>query len=442
MRAARLTGRLFSIILHLLVWTCSGLLVACNGDDSFPIGTDYMVSGSRVMAIDTFQIELATVMIDSIPSSGTGQVLVGYHTDENFGKITCSSYFQLGLPESYSVKDDDEYDSVSVILPYSGYFYGDTMQEVNFLIYELNESIEQFSTGYLYTTNSVSHDSWSCGDLHYYSAPVRDDSVEIPLDSDFGFSFFRNLILEPEFYDSDNAFLKYLKGLVIVPSSGLSGPIIGFSGEEGQIKMRIYYHNPGDAEKVLHVDYPMINKDNQFNQIVHDFAGTPLDSIRQSRRSIAAATNGNLSFVQGGTGLYTRISFPSLQEIRNFNRGSILRAELVVYPHPASYREFSLPETLSLYVTNLKNSILTPAATSAGESVIATLLLDEWYHEYTSYTFSLTNYLLSELKDGYYDPNHALLIGPTDSDLQNSLARVVFSAEAPKPLLRLYYVTY
>ncbi|MFN8208589.1 MAG: DUF4270 family protein [Bacteroidales bacterium] len=429
-------------ILLLICCIVSGMLMGCNSGESFPIGKEFMLSDARVMAIDTFQVESATVMLDSIPTSGTGQALAGYHSDMDFGKITCSSYFQLGLPESYSVEEEDVYDSVSLILPYSGYYYGDTLQEVGLSVHRLTESLELFSTGYLYSTNSFTCDSRSYGDIHFYPAPVRDDSVEISLDPGLGFPFFRNLTLEPEYYDSDNAFLKYLKGFVIVPLDLSSGPIVGFNSGDGEIKMRLYYHDPAESDKVLHVDYPLINTKNQFNHVVHDFAGTPLDSIRDPRRNIASSTTGNLSFVQGGTALYTRISFPSLQEIRNFNRGTILRAELVIYPHPTSYSSFGLPETLSLFLTNEKNTLISAATNSDGESVTASLLLDEWYHENTSYTFSLTNYVLSEMKDEYYDPGHALLIGPSDNDLQSSLSRVVFTAESPKPVLRLYYVTY
>ena len=116
--------RIFSIFLFTV---CIGFLFSsCDNENSFIIGEGFIKSPARMAIVDTCTVEMSTVVQDSVPTSGTGAMLIGNYEDTLYGDAGCSSLFQLGLPYYVNLYDDDYYDSISLIIHYSGYSYGDT----------------------------------------------------------------------------------------------------------------------------------------------------------------------------------------------------------------------------------------------------------------------------------------------------------------------------
>src|SRR4030042_4307130 len=112
---------IYSVLIFLIAVSCDDNL------ETLPLGKEIMKPSSRLVLIDTFSIDMSTVILDSIPTSGTDLLLTGIYNDNNLGKIVTKSYFQVGFPKKYSVDKQEYFDSVSLIITYSGYSYGDTL---------------------------------------------------------------------------------------------------------------------------------------------------------------------------------------------------------------------------------------------------------------------------------------------------------------------------
>jgi len=419
------------------------ILLSCSKEDNeFTMGQDFIESQTAIIVIDTFSTEFSTVIVDSIPTSGTETVLIGSYEDEAFGRITCHSYFQVGLPQYYSKDENDIYDSITLLLRYSGYNYGDTTQPFRIVVHQLLEDVEPDESGYLYNTSSVSYSLNDIGSKTFIPRPGIADSVEIRLNNNIGTDLFNKLLDNDEKVATEDNFLNYFKGIAIVPDGNINSAIIGFNANEEDLLMRIYSHRIGETLEVLHNDFPMVYSDRQFNHIQHDFSNTLLNIVQRQKVAVPSSETGDKTYVQGGTALMTKIRFPSMQDILLFENGIIIKAELVVKPVKTSYSVFSLPEDLILRETDKINRLGDVLYDSYGTVATASFVLDELYNEETSYTFDITEFINNELSDNYFDTDHGLLISLPSGKLLESFERLILEAANPLPKLKLYYLTY
>ncbi|MBN2762151.1 MAG: DUF4270 family protein, partial [Bacteroidales bacterium] len=140
----------YHFVFILVTVACAGILLySCNDENEFTLGDDFVESSTHLSIVDTFSVEMSTVIQDSVPTSATGAMLVGKYQDTVFGSISCISYCQIGLPSTISLGEDDIYDSIVLVLEYSKYFFGDTNSLAELSIHQLNESIELHDNGYL-----------------------------------------------------------------------------------------------------------------------------------------------------------------------------------------------------------------------------------------------------------------------------------------------------
>ncbi|TEB40657.1 DUF4270 family protein, partial [Flavobacterium circumlabens] len=104
---------------------------------------------NKVILIDTVTVEMSTINFDSLVTSGQSRILVGNYDDPIFGKVKSDGYFQLES-DSYSLPgagSDTEavnyvFDSISMILKYNNYFYGDTTKVQTFGIHRVLQKIK------------------------------------------------------------------------------------------------------------------------------------------------------------------------------------------------------------------------------------------------------------------------------------------------------------
>jgi hypothetical protein len=419
------------------------IYISCSKDENeFTIGQEFIESQSAIIIIDTFGIELSTVIIDSISTSGTETILIGSYEDETFGKVTSNSFFQVGLPDNHQVDENAIYDSITLLLTYSDYTYGDTTQPFRIIVHELLEEIELNESGYLYNTSSVAYSLNDIGQETFIPQPGIDDSIEIRLNDYIGLDLFNKLVEEDEQISTETNFLNYFKGIAIVSDENKNSAVLGFKANEDDLLIRIYSHKIEETLKKLCTDFPLVNSDRQFNQIEHDFSNIILAAVEDQREAVPSSATGNKTYIQGGTALMTKLRFPTIQDILLFEQGIIIKAEVIVTPVKASYSIFSLPEDLILYETDKINRLGNIIYNSSGTVNTPSFVLDELYNEETSYTFDITDFIDDELSDNYFDCNHGLLISLYPSDFMSSFERLVLEAVNPSPKLKLYYLSY
>ncbi|MDQ3290067.1 MAG: DUF4270 domain-containing protein [Bacteroidota bacterium] len=177
--------------LSLIVTTSS-----CNSNEETPLlaGVDTTLTTSLV---DTTSINLSTVWLNSIANSNTGVLLAGKFYDNLIGTTTASASFQVNVNSSWSVSDEAVFDSINLILPYSGYTYGDTIQSSTLEVRSLAAIIQtetlppyvgtEESNSYfyestaLYNTSNTPTEQNALATYTFKPRPSGNDSVRIGL---------------------------------------------------------------------------------------------------------------------------------------------------------------------------------------------------------------------------------------------------------------------
>lgn len=431
----------FSILFSITVLVS----VSCTKINEFSIGDNFVESQTHLTVVDTFKIDVSTVLLDSLYTSGVSVAYGGRYQDEEFGKIECTSYFNLNYQNFTTIDDDAVYDSAALVLSYSGFVLGDTTSLLSLNVHRVTEDIKPFSNNYLYNNTSFDYQAEPLGSIMFYPEPTSGDStISIPLNA-LGEEMFNLIKNREEEVSSSDWFLSYLKGFAI--TTGEQGnAIIGFTADESHILLKIYYHEntalPVDRSELPSISIGMGQSTYMFNSLNHDFSNSPLDGIRETNNEIASSESGNKAYLQGVTGLLPKFRFPTLQNVLMEKRWKVLKAELVFEPVSNSYSKIALPERLYLYETdrlNRMNSILVDAN---GDAVVSTLVVDEIFNEETYYTIDITPYILEELSDRYFDYNHGLLVGLSQNDLRSSFSRLVLENGSPRVKLKVYFLSF
>jgi hypothetical protein len=401
----------------------------------YSLGRQFVESQTSLSIIDTFSVRISTVMSDSVQSSGTGTILLGSYSDAELGNITSSSYMQMAIPSSHDVQQNDRYKALYLVLKYNGYHFGDTTKPLSVSAHRLTEKIEYDYDNVINSTTSYRFQSDPMGSVVFTPRPNSGDTIAIKLRDDIGAEFFAKLRDGADELSTNDLFAEYFHGIALIADETNRGCITGFSGNARDVRMVLLTTWSNSDPGELKTEFTMYDSSRQFNHISYDRSGTRLTALREQRTKLPSSSTGGVSFLQGGVGLMIRVDFPSLQQALLYSRSALVAAELSVAPLSTSYNVITLPSALNLYEADALNRIVTGIAAS-------TLAIDELYHEETSYTFNITQYLKDEFSDSYVDPDKGLLITlPTDA-VNTTFNRFIADAGSRKMKLKLYYLSY
>ena len=416
------------------------VIVACNNNDGdLSLGKEFVENTTDIIQVDTFTVELSTVAVDSIVTSSTETILVGCYDDGDLGKITSKSYFLFALPGSFDVEDNDIFDSLTLVMPYSSYYYGDTNVINQIDVYRLSEELARSDVNYYYNTSEVDHESLPIGQKYYLPRPNKDSILEIRISDLLGLDILEKIKENAEEVSSSDLFQNYLYGLVVAPPEAEeSSAIIGFKNDS--LELKLYTSRiEEDKEEITH-EFKSASVAYQFNQITSDRSGTLLENLILQTDDISSSETENKAYVQAGTGVLMKVMFPYLNTLIFDDNDLILSVELIIKPADESY-EGNFPESLELYISNQKNDVLGELQDANGNLVSSTFGFDELYHLNTYYSFDITYYLNKKLKAGYIDNDQGILIGV--SDYNTSLERLIASDKKDlerKPKLKITYL--
>jgi hypothetical protein len=183
---------------------------------------------------------------------------------------------------------------------------------------------------------------------------------------------------------------------------------------------------------------------NQFN---HFELTNPLFTLPADQKDkVPVKLTDKQSFVQGGTGIVTRLEIPYLKNLLQLHENlQILKAELVLEPVRNTYKTIQLPKRIGLYSSDKYNrfgSILLNVNT--GSPLVGTLVVDEEYQEGTRYTFDVTSFIQSKITEAT-DEIPALLVTISPNEIYTTLDRLVLGSQInsdSKVILKLYYMNY
>lgn len=445
--------------MRMIVWvSMMALLMGCNDSVESTLGFQGISSFGDVYFIDTLSVVSSTIVVDSLDTSSSGRVLVGSYEDEYLGKTSSQSYMQFGLQlsdetgalESWSIGDDAVFDRVELVLYYDNYYYGDTTVNQSIEVFQLTDPITGRLTGdydYLDTTPSVfytysglynvsetNYDHTPLASYTYRPFPGSGDSLEITLNNKFGSTWLEYKKLNDLIIRDNTSFVSEFNGLMIAGTDGVNQSIIGFDAEKTRIRLW-YWDQENDVRVSKYQDFPLYQSELQYNKIETDRSGTILSSLEAGVPMASSSTGGEV-FLQGGSGVFTRLEFPSIDKLSNV---AILQAELVITPETGTFNgNTPLPPTLSVYLAD-QNNIPVDALVDSETNLILTSAqyFDADFNLKNYYSLTMTNYLsavINETIDDYY-----LMVGVTNPGTGGTVDRAVLGTGKEDIQLKVYY---
>ena len=273
-------------------------MASCVTDDTvYEVGNDFIESDIKVRVIDTFSINAGTFKLDSIITSSTNRILLGYVKDEKLGTLSAKSYLQL-ISSTFSIDADAVYDSIGMILNYDNYYFGDTTKIQTYKLHRITQTVAPDEGVSFYNTASLKYDTDILGELSFTPKPNKPtDSLFIKMDDVLGEEIF-DKIIDNDINNSDD-FLQYFKGLAIISDETQDSNIIGFNAQEttstaGNSSMRLYYTIEDDdsEDNSYYIDFVIASAAKQFNQISTDLSTAILDDFIDGEE-IQSSTNTN-----------------------------------------------------------------------------------------------------------------------------------------------------
>lgn len=285
---------------------------------------------------DTLTVESSTYLMDSAITSGQAAALVGSFSDPLFGEISSVAYLQPALvPDifgtgltAFTTSDNVVYDSLNLrLINRTLLLYGDSTANITIQVHRLQQSLE-VGKNYNYDDDQAYDQT-----LLASKTLTRDDFYD-PSDSSF---LYINLKLPDEIGQelmalankdestTNEAFANAFKGFRISAVSGTKTLVsfnLGAVSSTGVSALDLFFHDSGSTTADAYV-FGFTSA--RYNQITTNRAGTALNSLTQKTTTINSALTGNRTFVQAGTGVASKLTFPYLDQFTNPQIG---RAEL------------------------------------------------------------------------------------------------------------------
>ncbi len=341
--------------------------MAC--EDPNEIGSSLQKETSLTTFTDTFTIESEVLYVpEDLLTNKAQNLLVGTHTDPNFGTITTKSFFQLQLSEeNVPISESAVCDSVVIFLPYqittfayskngasnTAYKHanitGDTTKTQTISVHELTEDITDKN---YYANDALNYDPTPLGSITLAHTPVQTGTLKITLNKELGA---RLLLLAR--YGTQSALLESFKGLALVGDDS-DAAVLAFDHINSSATVYVYYNT--DNNTGFYYRFYGNGDSQNFNSIQVNRSTTNLSKFEKSGDKISTTDLDNLGYLHSGTGLVTQIKIPYFKEFIEQNPNiSINKAELILHVEEAvpQYAYTNGPP-LSLVLNNVTNDVI------------------------------------------------------------------------------------
>lgn len=420
------------------------LIVACSEEDQYVESSidNFVKSQTSFALLDTFSVNMETIIIDSIGTSSTGTLLTGKYDDPELGPTESKAYFELTPPSGFDLAENEEYDSLVLVLNYGDLVYGDTLQTQTIWVKQLLEEMEESDDGGYYNTTEFNYSDDALGELIFIAKPFKNQELTIKMSDALGVDLFNKLKDDADEVSSSEDFREFFKGLVLEGGEENTA-VLSFLADTSACLV-LHTHISEESRRLQSYEFSMGASGNYFNHIEADRSTTVLSDLSTQRESISSSQLGDKAFIQGGTGIITRINFPSLDRLLEMDTKNLMyKAELILKPYPGSEDVIDLPSSLVLYYTDKYNNLVSQVTDSDDEVISASLYYDEFYHEGNYYVLDITDPLYSELSDGFIDSEIGMILTIPTDEIKGSLSRLVLDARSDikyRPVLNLYYM--
>jgi len=411
-----------------------GLFFCACTNEATTIGAGFFSEGSLDLAyIDSSTVQLSTIQLDNVATNTFSRIVLGAHHDDDLGYVSASSFFQVGLNGTTSLKDMNvEYVYASLSLEYDGYFYYDTTELLTLNAHQVIEDIELDDNASIQYNDTFDYDPAIIGTLTFRPRPHRDDSIEIVLSESFGRALFDKAITGHKDLQTNDEFHNYIHGFVIVPDSLSNASMLGFNSSS--VELRLYYKNLSNTPSTTeYLSFPLT--DSYFSSYFRATRPSGFSALTSDHAVPSSETN-DCSYAQGGLGLTLRVDLPYLRDLRQNSNFYMTHAHLEIYAVKNTYdKTMPLPETFTVYPVNGRNDLYTETTYTAN-------LVEDDLERDTRYEIDITTFVRDQMDMQEFNSNGLMFIMPQKS-LQTSVDRVYFSARTSqyKTRLKIYYAT-
>lgn len=425
------------------------ILVSCSDDqvtNNYEVGSDFLDNTTTIRVLDTFTINTGTFKQEELITSGTNAFLLGSIKDDVLGNLTAQPYFRVETTAANFalIENDTRFDSIGFVMNFNSYYEGDTLRQQTYKLHQIIEEVDydEDETTF-FNHSSLDFDSSPIGQITITPKPTKTtDSLYIPINYDKGLELFTK-IQEGEIEDS-NDFFNAFEGLTIVPEVNNSH-ILGFNVENtestsGSTYMRLYYtpdDNSTDDENYM--DFVITEPNYLFNSFTTDdqIDSNLADILDDSEITISSKETENLTYLQAGSGIATRIDLPSLKKIKEISSlGSVLNAELTFKPSTTSFdNSDDLQDELTINIIDNDNNIIITAHATA-------FLNDDDNSEFDSntfYTVDLTDFV-DLIVSSEVDLEYSLMIQFQNNE--STAERTVIDWDSDETKLSIKYLNY
>ncbi len=416
------------------------ILYSC-WDENSVAGKKWVESSFTNIYTDTCTVELSTILLDSIPTSGDTLAQIGHYKDDLRGDLFSSFYTEYLIPSgSISENSDYAYDSLTITLIPSNNYLGDTLAVPQTMyIHQLKEVID-LDTEYKYNVSDIAYDPEPLTTFTFTPYHGRKDTIERRLPDELGDSIFNMLKNGDLRLSNQDYFRSFFNGLAFFGDRS-DNCINGFQVNDNSFCIKLYYRRL-DATTTEQVIVFKPNTIYNFNKIEHDRTGTPFQEMESGRENVFPSEESeHLVYMQALSGIYVNIEFPYLSNLNKLGElAAIESAVLCLYPVQNTYGDQApLPESLYLYTTNDEYVTDEYSDVQSGS-----LVVDEVYSEDTYYSFDITSFLQYNLGTSGTSRQKLMLMMPGDQ-FYSTVDGVIFGdREHPTSNSRLYilYKTY
>lgn len=398
---------------------------------------------THIVYTDTVGVSLSTVITDSFVTSGATSLLLGKYSDPYLGIVSARNYFQLAVPAAQpEILATDVYDSMTITIPLSGYYYGDTTRAQTITVSEISQAISFSYNSSLYNTSSTEVYESALGSRQLRIRPTMDDSIVIRISDLKGADFFAKLRSKSTSLINQSEFVNYFRGISLSTGAGDTTAVYGLTGLDSSLAINLHYHSNIPSPVKKSVTFSSLKNVYCYNQLLKTRGNT---GIPLTPGEYSSATLGAKAYQQPATGAYMKMTFPSLRSV--INTGKLVRlvkAELLLTPAYNSFSKdgYALPASLSLALTDASNLFGDYVLDSAGTNPLtASPEIDELYGRDNYYRFNITSYISSWLNTaGTEKKGFFLASGFTSTAPDVNRLFINLSGSNQVPRLRLYMI--
>ncbi|MGH2622694.1 MAG: DUF4270 family protein, partial [Sphingobacterium sp.] len=385
-------------------------IASCNKDMAISLDNDN-IDNLNVIEDDTLSATVSTVQMPDIPTSASGTILVGKTTQPLSGSLKSSSSFRLS-PASISgeLPTSAVFDSINLVLRpnWKRYTYGDTTKSQKIVAHRLTQRLEtktidnslngKASPIYIpgpaiFGDQEFNYAEEALGSVTFLPHMNKKDSISMRLSDVIGNEFFNKIKKSDVAFNSAENFNEYFYGITLVPDEANTA-MVGFS-DTLEVKINYSYTGDDGFKKKGSKSLVMGQKAFQYNHYDADRSGTAFENLSTTKEISSSSTNGKV-FIQGGTGVAAKLSFPALKDFVQQPDLAINKAELEIELDNTHFGPFTAAPTPALFIgdSNVPTSfVMIPFI--PGEIQVGTYYLSNSTGKNGRYVFNLIEYIKS-----------------------------------------------